>query len=128
MRRTILLSCLFVLAACGGETSSPDAAETVAAPAEAETSNGKVSGAAAYEHYCIGCHETGLLDAPVVGNAEEWAEVSRLWQAVVVEHAKDGYFDMPAKGGRPELTDEVVQAAVEHMLSITYPDLPMDVR
>ena len=47
---------------------------------------------------------------------------------VVVEHAQEGYFDMPAKGGRPDLPDDVVQAAVEHMLSITYPDWPVDTR
>jgi cytochrome c5 len=128
MRRFTLLCCFLVFAACDNRSATTDPGGPVNTTAPAESSNGIVSGEAAYEQYCIGCHETGLLDAPVVGDAREWEEVSKLWQAVVVEHAKDGYFDMPAKGGRPELSDEVVQAAVEHMLAITYPELPVDIR
>ena len=137
MRTRVLILCLATLAACGGEQgdSANDAAERPAGRSEPAadaaspaTINGNVSGEAAYEQYCIGCHETGLFDAPVVGTAAEWEHVSKLWQAVVVEHAEQGYFDMPAKGGRAELPDDVVQAAVEHMLTITYPDLPKDMR
>ena len=124
----MFVSTLLLVAACGGEPETPGSGESVSPPAEASTLNGTVSGQAAYEQYCIACHETGLLDAPVVGDARDWAEVSMLWQAVVVEHAQEGYLDMPARGGRPELPDEVVQAAVEYMLSVTYPDLPVDMQ
>jgi hypothetical protein len=33
---------------------------------------------------------------------------------------------MPAKGDRPELTEQAVDAAGEYLLSITFPELPLD--
>ena len=95
-----MLSCVLLLAACGGEPGTPQSATAAPEAEPEERTNGKLSGEGAYERYCIACHETGLLDAPVVGDAREWAEVSKLWQAVVVEH----------------------------MLAITYPELPLDIR
>jgi len=135
MRALLPLACFIaLLAACGGGGDAPaDVATAGGGQSDAFTFddlrvNGRVSGEAAYERFCIGCHETGLLDAPVVGNAADWEQVSKLWQAVVMEHANEGYFDMPGKGGRPELPDAVVGAAVEHMLTITYPEFPPDLR
>jgi len=49
-----------------------------------------------------------------------------MWQAVLFNHAKAGYLDMPGKGGQPELTDESVEAATEYMLGLTFPELPKD--
>ena len=75
-----------------------------------------VSGEAAYLEHCAGCHETGMLGAPREGEPADWESRSKLWQGVLMEHAKTGYFDMPARGGNPALTDEQIQAAVEFML------------
>lgn len=83
-------------------------------------------GEQAYNEYCAGCHETGMLGAPVVGNTEDWGNRSQLWDAVLFDHAITGYLEMPAKGGRNDLPDDVVKAAAEYMLEITYPDLPQD--
>ena len=103
-----------VLGACG---SSP------AAEAEAAAND---NGRQAYLDYCAGCHETGMLGAPIAGDAEYWRGRSTLWQAVLMEHAKEGYLDMPAKGSRPDVPDTTIDAATEYMLSITFPDLPKD--
>lgn len=84
------------------------------------------AGKQAYLTHCAGCHETGLEGAPVVGDREYWETRSRLWQAVLSDHAKAGYLDMPAKGGRPDLPDEKIDLAVDYMLSVTYPELPPD--
>lgn len=81
-------------------------------------------GRAAYQRACAACHEEGLDGAPVTGRAEDWAGRSRLWQAVLVEHAQRGYFDMPARGGDITLSDADVQAAAEHMLTLTHPQEP----
>ena len=43
-----------------------------------------------------------------------------------MEHAREGYYDMPARGSRPDLSDETVNAAVEHMMKVTFPDRPPD--
>ena len=70
--------------------------------------------------------ETGDRDAPITGNRDQWEERSDMWQAVLFNHAKMGYLEMPGKGGQPELTDEAVEAATEYMLGLTFPELPKD--
>jgi cytochrome c5 len=49
-----------------------------------------------------------------------------LWEAVLFEHVKQGYLNMPAKGGEPGLTDYDVEAAAEYMLNLSHPSLPRD--
>ena len=75
---------------------------------------------------CAGCHETGMLGAPVSGDAADWGARSQLWDAVLLDHAITGYFEMPAKGGRVDLPDDVVKAAAEYMLRMTFPDMQHD--
>jgi cytochrome c5 len=79
-----------------------------------------------YERACASCHESGEQGAPVTGKREQWEGRSDLWQAVLFEHAKSGYLEMPGKGGQSDLTDESVEAAAEYMLGLTYPELPKD--
>ena len=43
-----------------------------------------------------------------------------------MEHAKEGYFDMPARGGKVDLPDEVVNAAAEYLIEHTFCDWPCD--
>ena len=118
MWRMIFLAALtLAVTACGNNPS-----ESLTEPSEAPI----ISGADAYEQQCAGCHETGMHGAPVVGNQDDWEDRSELWQAVVMAHARNGYLDMPAKGGRPDLPDETIDAAVEYMLKLTYPDMPAD--
>lgn len=85
-----------------------------------------ISGEAAYVEHCAACHETGLLGAPREGIPTDWEGRSKLWQAVLMEHAKTGYFDMPARGGKTHLPDDVVDAAAEYMLEKTFPNRPQD--
>ncbi len=85
-----------------------------------------INGEAAYLEHCAGCHETGMMGAPREGEPMDWQARSNLWQAVLMEHAKTGYFDMPARGGKMDLPDEVVEAAAEYMLEQTFPDRPED--
>ena len=93
--------------------------------AEADQTVG-INGEAAYLKHCAGCHETGMLGAPREREPTDWEGRSNLWQAVLLEHAKTGYFDMPARGGKSELPDEIVEAAAEYMLEQTFPDRPED--
>lgn len=117
IRIAVALLLAVIAVAC---TSSP-AADDHTPAAVVET-----SGEAAYHEHCAGCHETGMLGAPVVGEQQDWQHRSDLWQAVVMTHAREGYFDMPARGGRPDLPDATIDAAVEYMLHVTYPELPTD--
>lgn len=77
-----------------------------------------------YKFACASCHDKGKDAAPVIGDRESWSNRSPLWSAVLFEHAKNGYMDMPAGGGHPELTERAVEAAGEYMLSETFPELP----
>lgn len=135
MRYRILLAAalLVTLAAC-----SPKAEEQVAEDQVAEDqvvgrevkqdwrSDRQALGEATYASACASCHEAGEGDAPRTGVREDWSERSDLWQAVLFNHAKAGYLEMPGKGGQPELTDEAVEAAAEYMLGLTFPELPRD--
>lgn len=101
-----------VISACAGSRGADTSPST------------EMSGADAYMAQCAGCHETGLQGAPVVGDRAYWESRSKLWQSVLVDHAKAGYLNMPARGGRQDLSDSSIEAAVDYMLSLTYPDMP----
>lgn len=83
-----------------------------------------MSPASAYYIACASCHETGAHGAPLTGDRETWSTRSSLWQAVLAKHAIEGYMDMPAKGGRVELSDWAVIRATDYMMSLTYPEMP----
>jgi cytochrome c5 len=128
MRWAAVLASAPLLAACAGPAppaAPPDAAAPPAAATLPYVSADKVAaGLAAYQRACAGCHDDGIDGAPVTGRPQDWTDRSRLWQAVLVEHAQRGYFDMPARGGDATLSDEDVQAAAEYMLTITHPQVP----
>ncbi len=84
------------------------------------------NGEIAYLEHCAVCHDDGMFGAPRVGAPQDWQSRSNLWQAVLMEHAKQGYFDMPARGGKSDLSDELVSAASEYMLEQTFPERPED--
>lgn len=132
MLRTLLIPTLFSTAflfACTGETESPATSAESAkktAHAEAWREDHLVKGRETYEIACASCHDTGEGGAPITGQAADWSERSDLWVAVLSDHASKGYLDMPGKGGRADLSEESVDAALEYMLQKTFPELPRD--
>ena len=85
-----------------------------------------MNGASAYQEHCAGCHETGMLGSPIAGDAADWGSRSQLWDAVLLDHAITGYLEMPAKGGKTDLPDDIVRSAFDYMLRMTFPDMPHD--
>jgi cytochrome c5 len=129
--RNVWVLALLALAACSPAGDEPPAA--AAPPAQTERDvmpswreDYLALGKDTYEQACASCHDSGEQGAPVTGQRDQWEGRSDLWQAVLFEHAKSGYLDMPGKGGQPELTDDAVEAAAEYMLGLTYPELPKD--
>lgn len=112
----MLIAAGFVLVACVHNSDGEITA----------TSDDLINGETAFLENCAGCHETGIEGAPRLGEPGDWQSRSNLWQAVLMEHAKSGYFDMPARGGKTELPNEVVEAATEYMLEQTFTDRPED--
>lgn len=122
--RFFLLIGPLLLAACAHDNGQSNVAAANGGQPNVE---GLVTnGEAAYDEYCAGCHETGMMGAPVAGDAADWGTRSRLWDAVLLDHAITGYFEMPARGGRMDLPDDVVKSAAEYMLRVTFPDMPHD--
>lgn len=127
MSRAILIVLgITYLTACGGNKSpgsAPDETDNAESPTMLSTDEviGS-SGRETYEDFCASCHDAGLDGAPVTGSPADWNDRSKLWQAVLMEHANAGYLEMPAKGGTGELSDLSVSYAVEYMMFATFPD------
>ena len=123
MPRMLMISCLAVVcAAC----QQADRDVPAAVSADEHGAIVHVTPRVAYEHACADCHETGKNGAPRTGDTAAWAGRSSLWEAVLFEHAKSGYFDMPAHGLDGRFSDEEIAAAAQYMLEITHPDRPRD--
>jgi cytochrome c5 len=64
---------------------------------------------------CAMCHAAGLMQAPTIGNKEQWAPRIAQGYETLVQHAIAGIRNMPARGGNPDLTDGEIANAVAHM-------------
>ena len=87
------------------------------APGAAQPTDGK----SVFESACVACHGAGLAGAPKIGDRAAWAPRIAQGEATLEDHAIKGFQGskgfMPAKGGRMDLSDEAVRAAVEYMAS-----------
>jgi len=119
MYRCFLLVLFLAAAAACSPTDKAKDASGLSAPATA--AGDVLASQCAYQRACAACHDEGLNGAPAVGDRQAWAGRSSLWVAVLEEHAKAGYLDMPARGGDPGLSDCEVAAATEYMLSLIHP-------
>lgn len=78
-------------------------------------------GAGVYAQVCGACHTGGIAGAPKTTDRSAWtARIARGTDSLY-KNAIEGYTGtagvMPAKGGRTDLSDELVKAAVDHMLA-----------
>lgn len=77
--------------------------------------DGSLDGQLIYDNVCSACHNAGVAGAPMLGeNMAQRLEEKGL--EMLVSNAINGIGVMPARGGRNDLTDEQVRAAVEHMV------------
>lgn len=51
-----------------------------------------------YDLICSGCHDTGALAAPVLGDYEAWKPIIEQPQSVTIDRVLNGYNEMPARG------------------------------
>lgn len=77
--------------------------------------DGSLDGEMIYGNVCSACHTSGAAGAPQPGTE---AMVARAQKGVdaLLQSALNGLNAMPARGGRPDLSDEQIRASIEFML------------
>jgi cytochrome c5 len=90
------------------------------APAPAQVA-AEMSGDEVYNTACAACHTAGIAGAPKTGDAAAWAPRIEQGMDTLNAHAINGFQGkagyMPPKGGRTDLSDDAVRAAVEYMVA-----------
>ena len=80
-----------------------------------------IDGASVYQSACMACHAAGIAGAPRVGDVAGWADRIAQGADTLYAHAIQGFQGkagvMPAKGGNMALSDDEVEAAVDHMVA-----------
>lgn len=69
-----------------------------------------------YRQACFACHGTGAAGAPKTGDKAAWKARIAAGMDTMVTNAIKGKGAMPAKGGRPNLSDEKIKAVVKYMV------------
>ena len=80
-----------------------------------------LTGPEVYDEICISCHAPpGVGGAPALGDGDAWAARIAQGMDTLIDHALNGYSGtygvMPRKGGRLDLADEEIIAAIEFMV------------
>lgn len=89
------------------------AAFAAGAPAVVE---GAADGRAIYDAVCVRCHGTGEYGAPKLSDHAAWQP--RFHEGVdhLLDQAIDGLGAMPPRGGKDDLSDAELRAAIVYML------------
>lgn len=101
----------------GDDEQLPAAAATPTVAPVAE----KLTGPQVYNAACLACHGPGIAGAPRTGEAGDWTARLDQGMDIIYRHAIEGYTGsagyMPPKGGRTDLSDDEVIAAVDFMIA-----------
>ena len=101
----------------GEAIPADEEAESVAAAEEAAA---PMTGPQVYNAACISCHGGGIGGAPKTGDAASWGPRVSQGMDVLNQHALEGFQGdagyMPAKGGRIDLSDDEIIAAVQYLV------------
>jgi cytochrome c5 len=85
------------------------------------------SGKELFEQTCSACHGAGIAGAPKAGDKAAWASHLAKGLPTLYDHALHGFTGstgtMPAKGGRTDAPDPLVEQAVNYMVSLVAPGM-----
>ena len=87
-----------------------------AEPVQAAAPTGPKSGAEVYQGSCFACHGTGAMNAPKKGDAAAWASRKAQGMDVLLDHAINGFNNMPARGTCTSCSDDEIKSAIDFML------------
>ena len=80
------------------------------------------NGTEVFEGACKACHGAGIAGAPKAGDHTAWAPRIAKGKATLYDHAIKGFTGtagvMPAKGGRTDLSDDLIKEAVDHIITM----------
>jgi len=108
-----------------GQVALADPEEPAVTPAASistpEAVAARLTGPEVYNEICISCHAApGVGGAPALGDDDAWAARIAQGMDTLIDHALHGYSGstgiMPRKGGRVDLSDEEIIAAIEYMV------------
>ncbi|MDQ7988986.1 MAG: c-type cytochrome [Candidatus Dactylopiibacterium sp.] len=111
-----------VLLACGkAKVDEETTAHLIQPVARLELSaepvaTGPMSGEEIVTKICSACHGTGVSGAPRMGDKAAWAPRLAEGMNTVYNIALNGKGAMPARGGRPTLSDDEVKSAVDFLV------------
>jgi cytochrome c5 len=108
--------------AVAGQDNSALTIAPVTTAATATVATTFKSGTEVYENVCKACHGAGLAGAPKAGDKGAWAPRISQGKPTLYEHALKGFTGkagvMPPKGGRTDLSDDLIKQAVDHIVSL----------
>lgn len=121
-RKIIMLLAIPLAIGCSATQAAEKAAKPEAKPAAANTADR--SPEAVVNSKCIECHGAGKQHSPRIGDRDDWIKRASKGLDGLVLGATRGHDGMPARGGRPDLTDAEFKAAIFYMFakSVSAPD------
>jgi cytochrome c5 len=113
------------IAIAGQDNTALAIAPSTSAGQSATTLKMPTSGTEVYEQVCVACHGQGVGGAPRAEDAVAWNARAAKGKSVLYKHAIEGFQGeagvMPPKGGRTDISDELIEAAVDHMIDAVPP-------
>lgn len=109
-----------------GKVNLPGDDLTAAGPQSAEAAipepvEATLTGPQVYNEACIACHGSGIGGAPMITDSGNWEPRIAQGMDTLRQHAIEGFTGsagyMPPKGGRLDLSDEEIYAAIDYMVS-----------
>ena len=117
-------------AVAGQNNAALEIKPSAGATAEAGGSSGvamPTSGKELFDQTCSACHGAGVAGAPKAGDKAAWAPHLAHGLPMLYQHALHGFTGdtgtMPAKGGRTDAPDALVEQAVNYMVSLVDPGM-----
>lgn len=105
----------------------PMAGATAQAGGSSSGSGMPTSGQQLFQQTCSACHGPGIVGAPKAGDKAAWAPRIAKGLPTLYEHALHGFTGrsgtMPAKGGRTNVPNALVEQAVNYMVSLVDPGI-----
>ena len=84
--------------------------------AVAAVAAGPLSGQQVYDQFCFACHATGVSEAPLFGDAGQWAPRIDKGMDTLVSSTVNGLNAMPPQGTCMSCSEDEIREAVQYML------------